>query len=349
MKRFILLTVMIYILAGCALFEKEKKKRGLVRPAKQKREFIHRPAQRPGPVVPSERVTGPLSPTRQEDDLLRVTKARIGTTEFHFTGKYCTECHEQTPTRGGDTYLKFGGDYYQLCGECHLTTPGSYIHPTNMVPSEDKRVKFPADFPLEDDKVTCLTCHDLYMQCQKRDFDRDSLRGVPYRQKTDFCFKCHDQGSYVMFNPHAQVNGKGEVITDKCLYCHTEIPDQKQDRFEDPKLIGDLGPLCQRCHIRMAMRSGSFSHLAKPSAETLARIRKTEEEFYATLPLDAQGKTTCATCHNPHDKGVISAEKPAAKGAGSTHRLRLPDPMCKWCHPMPISFEKKEVERRNNQ
>ena len=329
MKRLVILAVILLFIVSCIGIENTKRKEYAWPESKDKVYRIHPPKE--------ESTT--TEPIRQETDIVRATRAVIGAPEFHYTGKYCSECHEQTPERGGNKYLKYDGDYNLLC-KCHLKTPDSYIHPTDVVPSDKKKTKIPADLPLEKGKLTCLTCHDLYRQCQELEVDRYSLRGMPYRKTTDFCFKCHDQSNYVMLDPHKQFDENGKIVKEKCLYCHTEVPDEKQVGREDPKLIGELTVLCQRCHIRMAMRSGSFSHMQRPSAKTLAMIRTTEEKFAAILPLDGQGRTTCATCHNPHDKGVIPAEKPAAKGAGSTHRLRLPDPMCKWCHQMPITFEK---------
>jgi hypothetical protein len=328
MKRLIIVPAILLLIVSCIGTESTRRKPYVWPESKNKVDRIHPPKEE----------SATEKPIRQEADILRATQAVVGSTEFHYTGKYCSECHEQIPKRGGDKYLKYNGDYNLLC-KCHLKTPDSYIHPTDIVPSDKKQTKIPSDLPLEDGKLTCLTCHDLYRQCQERITDRYSLRGMPYRRTTDFCFKCHDESNYVMLDPHKQFNEKGEMVKEKCLYCHTEVPDERQVRRENPKLIGELGVLCQRCHIRMAMRSGSFNHMARPSSKTLAKMRRTEERFQAILPLDEQGRTTCATCHNPHDKGIISAEKPAAKGAGSTHRLRLPDPMCQWCHQMPITFE----------
>jgi hypothetical protein len=262
-------------------------------------------------------------------------------TEFHYTGKYCTECHSQTPKKGGERFLKFGGDYNLLC-RCHLKTPDSYIHPTDIKPSDQKKTKIPADLPLEQGKITCLTCHDIYLQCQERTFDKNSLRGVPYRKATDFCFKCHDQKSYVQLDPHKQLNEKGEIVSETCLYCHTEILEEKKEPLEDPKLVGDLEVLCQRCHFHLArqMQSSEFSHMIRPSAKTRATMKKMEKKLGILLPLDAEGKTTCATCHNPHEKGVISPESPAATGAGSHYKLRLPEPPCLACHDMAAGFKK---------
>jgi hypothetical protein len=147
-----------------------------------------------------------------------------------------------------------------------------------------------------------------------------------------------------MFDPHEQLDKKGDIVTDKCLYCHAEEPDENLAYPEDPKLIGGLEILCVRCHFHLArqMLSGRFSHMTRPSAKTVATMKKMEEELRIVLPLDAEGKTTCATCHNPHDKGVISTESPATTGAGSKYRLRLPEPPCIECHGMGINFKKIE-------
>ncbi len=83
-------------------------------------------------------------------------------TNLHYTGKYCLECHEKTPTVGEDKLLKFNGDFTQLC-RCHGYTPGTYIHPVDIVPSAEKREKIPDDFPLVNGIVTCITCHDIYL------------------------------------------------------------------------------------------------------------------------------------------------------------------------------------------
>jgi hypothetical protein len=50
------------------------------------------------------------------------------------------------------------------------------------------------------------------------------------------------------------------------------------------------------------------------------------------LPL-ADGKMHCATCHNPHPKGIIG-RKEAAIGAGEKQLLRIPDvhDLCMVCH-----------------
>jgi len=253
--------------------------------------------------------------------------------EYHYTGKYCTDCHEQTPQEGGNKFLKFSGDFNKLC-KCHVQAPDNYIHPVGIEPSQEKKAKIPAELPLQEGKITCLTCHDIYWQCQKRRVDKNSLRGGPFTKRSDFCYKCHDDASYMMLDPHSQLNAWGQIIVEKCLYCHTEKPDENRAHYKDVQFIGDLEVICQRCHVIRGNHAGNVDHMVKPSPKALARMQAMEKEFGIILPLDENGQLTCITCHNPHDKGVIRAESPAAKGAGSKYRHRLPGKLCVECHQL---------------
>ena len=262
------------------------------------------------------------------------TPERVGDNEeYHYTGKFCTDCHVSIPKEGGDKYLKYKGDFNILC-KCHLKQPDNYVHPVNIVPSQEKQAKIPTNLPLQDGKVTCLTCHDIYWQCQKRRVDKNSLRGTPISRRSDFCFECHAESEYVMLNPHTQFNPWGKIIVDKCLFCHTEKPDEKIDRYDNVQFVGDLEMICQRCHVIRGNHAGNVNHLVKPSVKALARMQAMEKEFDIILPLDKNGRLTCITCHNPRDKGVIQAKSPAAKGAGSKYRHRLPGRLCVECHQL---------------
>jgi hypothetical protein len=253
---------------------------------------------------------------------------------IHYTGKYCNECHEKTPVEGGDPYLKFGGDYKQLC-RCHDLIPAGYIHPVDIKPSPEKAKRIPADFPLPNGQLTCVTCHNIYLQCQKRTFNRNSLRGAPYSQRTDFCYQCHIKENYESLDPHHQINDQGEIVIENCLICHDEKPDEKHATFKDVKFIGDIEMMCRRCHHIAGNHSGNANHIGvKPSENGLKRIEAMEIKYNARLPLDENGKMTCITCHNPHEKGVIPDNSPGAKGASSKYRLRLPENLCQECHQM---------------
>jgi hypothetical protein len=256
-------------------------------------------------------------------------------TNIHYTGKYCNECHEPIPVvKDGNPNLKFGGDYQQLC-RCHDLLTADYIHPVDMKPTPEKAKRIPADFPLQNGKLACITCHNIYLQCQKQAFNRNSLRGAPYPRRTDFCYKCHIKENYKSLDPHHQIDDRGEIIIENCLICHEEKPDEKHATYKDLKFIGDIEMMCRRCHHIAGNHSGNANHIGvKPSENGFKRIVAMEKKYNARLPLDESGKMTCITCHNPHEKGVLPENNPGARGAGSKFRLRLPENLCMECHQM---------------
>lgn len=263
------------------------------------------------------------------------------TVDIHYSAKYCTECHVNIPRKGSHPQLRYAGDFKALCG-CHYNTSNNYIHPVDRKPSQDMMARIPAQFPLRDGQIACSTCHDIVIQCQDRQLDRaflkdqKFLRGAPFETETSICFRCHNIESYRRYNPHRQLNSQKEIIKEKCLYCHSEVPDEKQTRAQDARLIGNLATLCIRCHMKAPRQDFHAKHLRKPSTEVLTRIKQMEDRHNIILPLNEEGMITCATCHNPHEKGVIPDVRAGAKGAGKTrrHRLANNNNMCIKCHPM---------------
>ena len=253
-------------------------------------------------------------------------------TNIHFTGRYCTQCHEDNPTKSRRSRLKFNGDPNLLC-RCHVNTQNSYWHPIGIDPPQNGAVEIADDLPLPKGKISCFTCHDMFIQCRKRSLRISTLRGGPFHTRSAFCFKCHHQNDYDPFDPHQQVDQRGEILSDTCKYCHLVPP----ARFNDPsnalKFIGELGLLCQRCHMIKGNHSGNVQHYGKTAkAKTLARMKKMEAKHQVILPLDEKGRVTCVTCHNPHADGVIDRSRPAAKGADVKFRHRLRGNMCIVCH-----------------
>lgn len=257
------------------------------------------------------------------------------TTNIHYTGKYCNECHEKTPVKGGKIYLRFNGNYRMLC-RCHNGTLSPFHHASGLIPSPGKRKRMPTDFPLKDGKLTCDTCHNIYAMCHlKRPFDRNSLRGGPYEERMKFCFNCHDIKKYEKLNPHHQLNDKGKVITQICLFCHKKKPNVYHDTFKTVKFIGNIGTICSRCHVMEKKHPGNAVHVGVvPPPRILKNMDAMEKKYNVILPLNHKGEMTCVTCHNPHEKGVIPADRPGARGAGSKYRLRLTKFFCKDCHHM---------------
>jgi hypothetical protein len=259
-------------------------------------------------------------------------------TYIHYSNQYCKECHQKIPKKDAtDTLLKYDGNFTQLC-KCHGYTAGTYIHPVDVVPSPEKKAMIPDSFPLHNGKITCNTCHDMYAQCQETEKSASYrkrtmfLRGAPFKKRTELCFKCHDEKKYKLLDPHNQLRENGDIIVEKCLYCHVEKPDEKKAAFKDVKLVGDLKVLCARCHGDLVKHPGNAFHFGKPRDKTLTRMKLLEVLYDTILPLDYEGKMTCATCHNPHERGVIPADRAGATGASEHFRHRLPPDMCKKCH-----------------
>jgi hypothetical protein len=278
----------------------------------------------------------PLSEQKEQETAMPKTEPAVLTenTNIHYTGRYCSECHEQTPVKGREIYLKYNGDYQLLCRCHHGMSPG-YCHPLEINSEPNEKLTIPSEFPLRDGKFTCDTCHDVYRQCVKRVFARHMLRGAPYPRKTDFCYRCHDRKKYQPLNAHRQIQAGGALDTKMCLYCHKKKPNEKTATYKEVTFIGDMRTLCRRCHPIKGNHPGDFDHMAKaPSAKALAHMAVMRTTFDIILPLAKDGKMTCITCHNPHEKGVIAADKPSAKGADSKYRERLPGILCIECHQM---------------
>ena len=273
--------------------------------------------------VVTEAPAEPLIETPAEAHIEGVTEK----TNVHYTGEYCMECHEKPPVKDKDKSLKFGGDFTQLC-KCHGYEPGTYIHPVDIFPSKEKKPMIPDDLPLTEGKVSCITCHDIYMQCQDNPrfkvLNKRFLRGAPYVSRTDLCFRCHDERKYTMLDPHNQLTKDGKIIVEKCLYCHEEKPDELHATFKDIKLIGNLEVLCYRCHFKQSkLHPINANHFRRPTDNTLAIMKASEKKFNIILPLNYKGNITCPTCHNPHERGILPIGQANAKGASEKYRLRM--------------------------
>ncbi len=262
-------------------------------------------------------------------------KGLSSSTDLHFTGKYCEECHESVPAKGEPPSLKFDGDFTQLCW-CHGYDPGTYIHPVNVVPTEQKKDRIPDDMPLIEGKLVCSTCHDMYAQCQRDErtslMNSNFLRGAPYPSRTTMCFKCHSKVQYQMLDPHDQLDEDGDIIEVKCLYCHNELPNVRTARYETIELVGNMVTICKRCHFNVDRHPAGQNHLRVPTDRTLNRMNGLELQRGIILPLDDDGKLTCVTCHNPHERGVLPADSRGGRGASEKFRHRISIGFCKACH-----------------
>jgi len=269
----------------------------------------------------------------------------------HFTGKDCEVCHHAIPKQGQkDFMLKFGNDDIAMCNSCHdKEYLRGDLHPVGLKPLKEGLVKVPDTLPLYDGKVTCRTCHKVYLQCEEKPSIQFEnlyfLRGAPYKRTTELCFRCHNKEAYKKINPHEQVDPEGNILKSQCLYCHQSLPDP--DKISDTSEVTfktETSAFCEVCHgEKDTLHPANADHMLEVSPKMLDSIKLSEKRFSTILPL-FKGKVFCGTCHNPHDQGVIT-KKTAAKGASAEMKLRIDwnHDLCVSCHPEKENIEAQRV------
>lgn len=268
----------------------------------------------------------------------RIRAAQIPNPHWRKDG--CPACHRTTPRTGHLSLRDPNAD--RVCDMCHSGVfDHSYIHPTGVQPGTAMKARMPVSFrnALGDKaKLACLTCHDVKAQCLSGRTDEQGansrfLRDGPYRETVDLCYQCHDAGGYKPLNAHDQVSDRGEIKQHTCAICHTE---NRRGAFHAKN---NLVWMCRSCHRWRVHPSSGFSfsrkgtpnHLVVPSESIRKKMKESEREYGITLPLDPNtGRIYCATCHNPHERGVIKRRR-ASKGASKEKRLRKRE-ICLNCH-----------------
>lgn len=222
----------------------------------------------------------------------------------------CTDCHKAKPGKGDtkDT-VTFRKPIEELCIECHDAE--SNIHPTGMAPS----MKVPTYLPLsKDKKVNCVTCHNMHAEDTKFSLLRGFKSGK-YKWRTDLCYDCHGM-EFLKKNPHRIMEGKR-----KCTYCHVTEPKVS----DTEKTVGfrvSILTLCNFCH--------------NMSAKNHPMNVDTTISPPASLPRDADGNITCATCHNPHGASAtahyLRPEYIYSLEEGKYIKPHFDDTQCLVCH-----------------
>lgn len=210
----------------------------------------------------------------------------------------------------------------RLCNFCHNVR--SKDHPRNIDPIMDLPSTLPRD---EEGLITCVTCHNPHGSSAYTHYIReDYARHFARLQE---------------FNPH---------INDRyaCKSCHFENAPENITREKHAfRFQNDITVLCISCHssARNHHPVGTFL-----SEEMIDRKKN------GNIPLDSEGRTTCATCHsnncdtnNPHmslrhydtkrmeillcwfchDKEKFTKINPHKKV------IKDSDDSCKFCHDRP--------------
>lgn len=278
----------------------------------------------------------------------------------HRDSGLCSLCH--TSAAGGRETLRFDGNVSQLCQSCHDGRQAAReAHVVDIKPSPTLARRIPGDFPLAGGALTCLSCHDMAQNCRVGQPPAPSgqalLRGGRDSDPLLFCFRCHAPENYRPFNAHDQLKAD-QLKTDTCLWCHTGVPpvDAQPRERTSYGLRAKAAALCRNCHV-VAQSHPVAAHMsATPSADMaqymaayemkpkmrlpfgqLLEVARATKRAPRSIPLDEDGRVTCYTCHNPHEKGLLPGGNPRAVGADSkqaiNHRLRIPQgSVCVACH-----------------
>ena len=284
----------------------------------------------------------------------------------HDDSTLCTDCH--TSAGGGKTALRFDGNVTQLCRSCHDgKLADCEAHPSELIPSAEIVKRIPADLPLSDGMLTCLSCHDVVQRCRPEQTatgsNRNFLRGTQSPSgNLPFCFRCHIKENYQPFNVHDQLIAN-KLKTDACLWCHVNAPQVSPaiQQSGSYALRSTSYGLCNSCHHIDLGHPANGAHInSTPLPDMLAYMYAYEiqsqmsvplkqlteyvramKKIPRSIPLDQNGSVTCYSCHNPHEQDLFPKSNPRAIGAEPKHavhhRLRTRENnICKACHDKEI-------------
>jgi predicted CXXCH cytochrome family protein len=116
----------------------------------------------------------------------------------------CIMCH-RTLTAAYDASAVAAGDSDMslICMDCHDYSENH--HPVNFVP---ERTIYNG-FPLIDGQIKCLTCHEAHGK--KQPSYPKMLRGAPFTDRREMCFRCHSMDQNTYLNPHVMFDAEGKI------------------------------------------------------------------------------------------------------------------------------------------
>lgn len=205
----------------------------------------------------------------------------------------CTFCHASIP--GAGTVATARLDIVRLCDFCHGAVAKD--HPRNIDPS----LSMPSGLPLRPDgSWTCVTCHNPhgttttthYVRAEFAQHFERGLEASPHRDEYAACKGCHTSS----------------------IATEIRAPDFRL-RYK-----GDLNVLCVSCHVT---DRGHHPTGLPPPPFMLADIKASKLK----VPLDAQGRITCYTCH---DNGCVTGKQRMRER--HYDRVNLKNDLCWICH-----------------
>ncbi len=281
----------------------------------------------------------------------RVSKTRVAAASVrnpHWDASRCNDCHQMQGPRA----LPIADDRVdQTCLNCHDGEKASLEpHPIGRLAQHDD-IHTPTDWPLNDGRLSCITCHDIQRHCEpnatRPTVNSALLRHHDPDQPMAFCTKCHVPTDDWRLSPHDQIAADGSLRTNTCTFCHVGEPNNNRSgrRLGNAELRADSSDVCLTCHTKHWDYSPE-GHVERPTTSKIrARMAERADGISAytsagyqnsVLPLTNQ-KVTCYTCHNPHAPGLFpTGSQLGSYATDETDRaidLRLNrDDLCLSCH-----------------
>lgn len=227
----------------------------------------------------------------------------------HWSAGDCRTCH--SPSGGGAPRAIPAADVDTVCLSCHDGKKArAEAHPVGRL-ALTRDIQPPDDWPLNDGRLGCLTCHDIRRHCSKdavRPLQNASmLRVFEVDQPLALCTQCHKPAESWRISPHKNLAADGGVIEQSCLFCHSRTPAIPGDgkRRGEPMLHSASSKLCLTCHTRHWDVS-PIGHVDRPASQEIQDVLAAGS---GQLPL-SDAKVTCYSCHNPHEAGLFPSGSP---------------------------------------
>jgi len=213
----------------------------------------------------------------------------------------CLSCHE-----AGETDAAPGPALPSIptCEGCH---PDVKMH---AVGDALRTTRVPEGWPLEDDVVTCATCHAEPSCDDERSKEPPWNRGGPYPDEKAMCWECHVRTDYQREDPH-HPEARKDPNDPSCTVCHDLVPAEGAAPGDSGLRLQDED-LCGFCH-EDAQHSGMEAHMG-------VKVESLDPEARSLVALDPEGKIACWTCHEVHGDGVGWTEPKPGKPAGDSIR-----------------------------
>lgn len=254
----------------------------------------------------------------------------------HWSPQRCDTCHTMTPA--GQPRPIVAAEVDRMCLECHDGTKAAQeAHPIGRR-AVTAQTRAPADWPLVDGRIGCLTCHDIGAHCDPaavRPAQNSALvRGFDPSEPLASCRNCHIAEQW-RINPHRATDSAS------CAFCHSTPPPLNGGRRSgEASLHIDDSRICLGCHTPHAdpaPRGHLGAAMGEPYRSNLARAREMLSADVSSvidpLPI-ANDRITCYTCHNPHAPGLFPTSSDLGlRAAQEPFDLRLPAAaLCIACH-----------------